>query len=107
MGQKRNPERNCVTHYVDWSTTFIDSLGRSPQPLARLPTREIPPQDEEFPPNLNDRNAIFFNNPAEMPDGEACQLGGRWNVQKHLVSSRGRGCGLCQHRLNPPFRSVL
>jgi hypothetical protein len=49
-----------------------------------FPGREIPPKDEEFPPDLHDRNAIFLNDSAEMTQGKACHTGGCGNVQKHL-----------------------
>jgi hypothetical protein len=107
LGQKRNPERNCVTHHVGSSTTFVDSLRGTLQPLARLPTREITAKNEEFSPDLNDRNAVFLNNSAEMPDREACQLCGGRDVQEHLVSGLSRCCGFCQHLKFPSFRSVL
>src|SRR5213079_3726265 len=82
------------------STTFVDSLRGPLHLLARLPARKIASQDEEFSANLNDWNAIFFNDSAEMPDRKACQFGGRRDIQEHLGAGVGWCCGFSQHRGN-------
>jgi hypothetical protein len=78
---------NWVTHPAGASTTCVPSLGGPSCLLAGFPTGKIASKDKEFPANLNDWNAIFFNDSAEMPDRKPCEFGGGGNVQKHLRSS--------------------
>ena len=65
----------------------VHSLGSPSCLLAGFPAGKIASKDKEFPANLNDWNAIFFNDSAEMPDRKPCEFGGGGNVQKHLRSS--------------------
>ena len=98
IGRKSNSKGNFVTHHAGASTTCVDALGRPPCLLAGLPTRKVATENEEFPANLNDRNAVFFNDSAEMPDRKPCEFGGSRNIQKHFRSGRIGGGGLSQHQ---------
>ena len=68
IGRKSNSKGNLVTHRAGASTTFVDALDRPPCLLAGLPSGKVAAKNEEFPANLNDWNAVFFNDSAEMPD---------------------------------------
>src|SRR5881296_350940 len=111
LGSKGNSKQNWVTHPASASTTCVHSLGGPSCLLAGFPAGKIASKDKEFPANLNDWNAIFFNDSAEMPDRKPCEFGGGGNVQKHLRSS-WVGCrSLSQYHsvssliiLFPPFR---
>src|SRR2546429_2937463 len=91
---------NWVTHPAGASTTCVHSLGGPSCLLAGFPAGKIASKDKEFPANLNDWNAIFFNDSAEMPDRKACQFGGRRDIQEHLGAGVGWCCGFSQHRGN-------
>ncbi len=87
LGSKGNSMENWVTHPAGASTTCVHSLGGPSCLLAGFPAGKIASKDKEFPANLNDWNAVFFNDSAEMPDRKPCEFGGGGNVQKHLRSS--------------------
>src|SRR2546427_12893444 len=66
--------------------------------LAGFPAVEIPAKDEKLAADLNDRNVIFFNDSAEMPNRESSEFGGCRNVQKHFGAGLSGGA---------PFRGHL
>ena len=97
-GQKGYLNGTGVHSQLNRITTVADRLHRPFDFLTRLPARKIPSKNEEFPANLNDRNAVFFNDSAEMPDRKPCEFGGSRNIQKHFRSGRIGGGGLSQHQ---------
>ena len=59
--------------------------------LGGLPSLKIRAKNEKFSADLNDPNAFFLNDSAEMPHGEASQFRGIRNVQKRLVYGESFG----------------
>src|SRR4030095_12152688 len=47
-----------------------------PDSLTRLPVHEVASENKELPPDLDDRNPIFFNDPSEVPHRKAGHISG-------------------------------
>jgi hypothetical protein len=73
------------------ASTYFSSFGL-------LPALKISAKDEEFSANLNDANALFLNDSAEMPHGKSCEFCGVGYVEKHPF--RHGSCGGL-HRFPP------
>jgi hypothetical protein len=52
-------------------------------PVRRLPFLKIRTENEEFPTDLNDSDALFLNDSTEMPHGEPSKLGSIRDIQEH------------------------
>jgi hypothetical protein len=89
IGQKGYLKRKGITHRAG-ATTIPGGLLRRPlYLLARFPVHEIAPKDKEFAADLNDRNAIFLNDSAEMAKGEPRHASRGWNVHECFGSLGG------------------
>ena len=53
--------------------------------LGRLPVFEISPKDEEFPPDLHYRDALFLDNPSKVPGRVARSESRAGDVPKLLL----------------------
>ena len=71
--------------------------------LAGFPGCEIATEYEEFSTDLNDRDGVFFYDSAEVPQREASQIGGRWNIHKHFGFLCCCVNRLAKHVLIPPL----
>jgi hypothetical protein len=71
--------------------------------LTGFPSCKIASEDEEFPADLNDRYGVFFDDSAEVPQREARQIGGRWNIHKHFWFLYCCVNRLAKHVLIPPL----
>ena len=73
--------------------------------LAGIPVVEIPAKDKKLAADLNDRNVIFFNDSAEMPNRESSEFGGCRDVQKHFGAGLSGGCRFRLHRASSGMHS--
>jgi hypothetical protein len=71
--------------------------------LAGFPRCKITSEYEKLPADLNDGDGVFFDDSAEMPQREASQIGGRWNIHKHFWFLCGCVNRLAKHVLIPPL----
>src|SRR5262249_55345197 len=71
---------------------LVDGQGsRCFQSFFRLPALEIRAENEKFSADLDDTNALFFNDSAEMPYGEARQFRSIRNIEKRFLHHQSLG----------------
>src|SRR5207247_10915554 len=92
-GRKGNSKSKPITHRKASSTTILKGLQRASRSLAGFPDVKITAKNKKLAADLNDRNAIFFNDSAEMPNRETGEFVGRSTVEKDYGwGLRGKCC---------------
>jgi len=70
---------------------LVDSRQETSTFFACLPAFEIGSHDEEFASDLNDANALFLNDSAEMPHRESGEFGCIRDIQERFLYRKSFG----------------